>query len=193
MTLKKEIPDAFTDGERILVTTVQKVFNGITKFKLGPQSHSVGAIVLDDCHACIDSIQEGMKIILPKAHSAYLPILTIFSPDLKEQGGGTYADIEQGSYSAFLPVPYWAWTAQRDSVAAILAKHAKTDEIKYAWPLIKDSLQHCNCIISGESIEIEPLVPPLDLFGSYGQGKTSRLQRSATVTNDAFLVKGARP
>ena len=61
--------------------------------------------------------------------------------------------------------------------------------VKYAWPLIKDSLQHCNCIISGESIEIEPLVPPLDLFGSYAKAK-HRVFMSATVTNDAFLVKG---
>jgi hypothetical protein len=61
--------------------------------------------------------------------------------------------------------------------------------LKFTWPLIKDILQHCNCIISGNSIEIEPIVSPLDLFGSYANAK-HRVFMSATVTNDAFLVKG---
>jgi Rad3-related DNA helicase len=61
--------------------------------------------------------------------------------------------------------------------------------VKFAWPLLKDILAHCNCIISGSSIEIEPHLPPLDHFGSYTDAK-HRVFMSATVTNDAFLVKG---
>jgi replicative superfamily II helicase len=186
---EKDLPDAFSDSDQILVTTVQKVFNGWTKFGLGPQSQSVGYVVMDDCHACIDAIHQGMKITLPRTHGAYTSLLTLFSPDLKDQGAGTYAEIEQGEYKPFLPVPYWSWTEHQDNVATILAKHLKTDEIKYAWSLIKDSLQHCTCIVSGTSIEIEPHLPPLELFGSYANA-AHRVFMSATVTNDAFLVKG---
>ena len=185
----RDLPEAFTDGEQILVATVQKVFNGMTKFGLGPQAQAVGSLVMDDCHACIDAIRQGMKITLPRSHSAYDPLLALFNSDLKEQGVGTHAEIEQSEYKAFLPVPYWAWTEHRGNVATILAKHVRTDEIKYAWPLIKDALQHCTCIISGASIEIEPHLPPLELFGSYASAK-HRVFMSATVTNDAFLVKG---
>jgi replicative superfamily II helicase len=186
---EKDIPEAFTDGEQILVTTVQKVFNGITKFGLGPQSHSVGAMVMDDCHACIDAIHENIKITLKREHPAYQTLLALFGPDLKEQGAGTFAEIEQGDYKPFLPVPYWAWVTHQGSVAEILAKQTKTDAVKFAWPLLKDILAHCNCIISGSSIEIEPHLPPLDHFGSYTNAR-HRLFMSATVTNDAFLVKG---
>jgi len=188
-TTDKEIPEAFTDSEQILVTTVQKVFNGMTKFGLGPQSQSVGAIVMDDCHACIDAIHENLKITLKRDHPAYQPLLSLFGPDLKEQGAGTFAEIEQGDYKPFLPVPYWAWVTHQNSVAGILAKQAKTDAVKFAWPLIKDILAHCNCIISGSSIEIEPHLPPLEHFGSYIKAK-HRVFMSATVTNDAFLIKG---
>jgi Rad3-related DNA helicase len=55
--------------------------------------------------------------------------------------------------------------------------------------LAKDILVHCNCIISGANIEIEPHLPPLEHFGSYTNAK-HRVFMSATVTNDAFLVKG---
>ena len=113
----------------------------------------------------------------------------MFDSDLKEQGAGTHAEIHQGEYKSFLPVPYWAWNTHQSSVASILAKDARTDEIKYAWPLIKDALQHCTCIISGASLEIEPHLPPLELFGSY-TNTSHRVFMSATVTNDAFLVKG---
>ena len=185
----RDIPEAFTDAEKILVTTVQKVFNGITKFGLGPQSHSVGSMVMDDCHACIDAIHENIKITLKRDHPAYQPLLSVFGPDLKEQGAGTFAEIDQGEYKPFLPVPYWAWVAHQGSVAEILAKQARTDAVKFAWPLLKDILVHCNCIMSGSSIEIEPHLPPLDQFGSYTNAK-HRVFMSATVTNDAFLVKG---
>jgi Rad3-related DNA helicase len=89
-------------------------------------------------------------------------------------------------------VPYWAWVTHQSKVAEILAKQVRTDAVKFAWPLIKDILAHCNCIISGSSIEIEPRLPPLDHFGSYTNAK-HRVFMSATVTNDAFLVKGLGP
>jgi replicative superfamily II helicase len=185
----KEIPESFIDSEEILVTTVQKVFNGVTKFGLGPHSQSVGAIVMDDCHACIDAIHENLKITLQRDHPGYQPLVALFGPDLREQGSGTFAEIEQGDYRPFLPVPYWAWLTHQDTVANILAKHAKSDAIKFAWPVVKDILAHCNCLISGASIEIEPHLPPLEHFGSYTNAK-HRVFMSATVTNDAFLVKG---
>lgn len=81
------------------MTTVQKVFNGITKFGLGPHSHNVGAMVMDDCHACIDAIHDNIKITLKRDHPTYQPLLALFGPDLKEQGAGTFAEIEQGDYS----------------------------------------------------------------------------------------------
>ncbi|MGY2733859.1 helicase C-terminal domain-containing protein [Sphingomonas sp. UYP23] len=40
-------------------------------------------------------------------------------------------------------------------------------------------------------MEIEPYLPPLDAFGSYANAK-HRIFMSATVTDDAFLVKGLR-
>jgi hypothetical protein len=101
---------------------------------------------MDDCHACIDAIHEGMKITLPRTHSAYQALLALFGPDIKEQGAGTYAEIEQGDYGAFLPVPYWAWVTHQDNVATILANQAKTDEVKFAWPLMKDTLMHSSVV-----------------------------------------------
>ena len=63
--------------------------------------------------------------------------------------------------------------------------------IKFAWPLLKDMLRHCQCVISGIAAEIEPYVAPLSAFGTYWNAR-HRAFMSATVTDDAFLVKGVR-
>lgn len=63
------------------------------------------------------------------------------------------------------------------------------NSIKFAWPLLKDSIQDCLCVISGTDLEIAPYLPPLHLFGSHAKA-LHRVFMSATVTNDSFLIKG---
>jgi len=188
-TAENDLPTAFTDGDQILVTTVQKLFNGLTKFKLAPRAQPVGTLVMDDCHACIDAIRANCTLRLPRSHRAYGALLALFAPDLTDQGAGTTADIQAGQYDAVLAVPYWTWLERSNDVAAILARDRHTNEIKYAWPLLKDVLHDCTCIISGASLEITAHLPPLHRFGSYADAR-HRIFMSATVTNDAFLVKG---
>ena len=48
------LPDDFLNGKALLITSVQKMFNGRTKFQLGQQSMPVSYILMDDAHACID-------------------------------------------------------------------------------------------------------------------------------------------
>jgi hypothetical protein len=78
---------------------------------------------------------------------------------------------------------------RHEDVASILAKDSNTEEVKYTWPLLKDNLRDCICVMSGQAIQISPQLAPLHLFGSYS-GAAHRVFMSATVTNDAFLVKG---
>ena len=56
------LPDAFLNGEQILVTSVQKLFNGLTRFQLWKKSIPVGALLMDDAHACSDIIREQSRI-----------------------------------------------------------------------------------------------------------------------------------
>jgi replicative superfamily II helicase len=183
------LPDEFLNGNRLLVTSVQKLFNGLTKFGLNRQSLPVDTLLMDDAHACADTIREQCRIRIPSDEPAYDTLRTLFAADLEMQGIGTYADICNDKREALLPVPYWAWVAREAEIAGVLSTHASRDSIKFAWPLLKDMLRHCQCVISGAAVEIEPYIAPLSAFGSYW--KTShRVFMSATVTDDAFLVKG---
>lgn len=188
-TADEHLPTDFLDGSTILVTTVQKLFNGLTRFGLDAQSIPLGSVVLDDCHACIDSIKQACSIILPSSSKAYDEIVHLFENDLREQGAGTFADIRNGDFDALLAVPYWAWIEHGDSVTAILSKHKADTEIKFAWPLLRDMVTNCLCLVSGKSLEIVPYSPPLHKFGSFYESKY-RVFMSATVTDDSFLVRG---
>lgn len=186
-----DIPDDFSSGEKIFVTSVQKLFNGLTKFSIGARSTRVESVLMDDAHACADSIRRACSLKIPRDEHAYSEILSLFSHALTHQGVGTCADIENKRYGAYLPVPYWAWNDSVEEVARILSRHQDKRSIKFTWPLLKDRLEFCQCIISSDSIEIEPYIAPLDMFGSYWKA-THRIFMSATVTDDSFLVKGLR-
>ena len=188
-TADPELPDEFTSSKRILVTSVQKLFNGLTKFGLNRQSLAVDTVLMDDAHACADIIREACRIRIPSDEPAYGALRTLFAEDLEMQGVGTYADICNDKRYALLPIPYWAWLSREAEIAKILSANEGRKSIKYAWPLLKDILAHCQGVISGVAIEIEPHVPPLAAFGSYWKAK-HRVFMSATVTDDAFLVKG---
>jgi len=184
-----ELPDEFLSGEKILITSVQKLFNGLSKFGLYNRSVDVGTLLMDDAHACADTIREACRIRIPKDEPAYVAIKTLFANDLEQQGVGTYADIANGKRDALLQVPYWAWIERSSDVANILAAYTERKSIKFAWPLVKDILESCQCVVSGVAIEIEPRISPLTAFGSY-TNTAHRIFMSATVTDDAFLIKG---
>lgn len=184
-----ELPDDFLNSDKILVTSVQKLFNGLTKFGLDRKSVSVGTLLMDDAHACADTIREACRIRIPSDEPAYDALQTLFADDLEQQGLGTYADICNDKRDALLPVPYWAWIGREAEVVRILSAHADRKSIKFAWPLLKNILGHCQCVLSGAAIEIEPYIPPLAAFGSYADA-SQRIFMSATVTDDAFLIKG---
>ena len=184
-----ELPGDFLNSDKILVTSVQKLFNGLTKFGLSRKSISVGTLLMDDAHACADTIREACRIRIPSDEPAYDALQTLFADDLEQQGLGTYADICNDKRDALLPVPYWAWIGREAEVARILSADAERKSIKFAWPLLKNVLGHCQCVLSGAAIEIEPYIPPLAAFGSYADA-SHRIFMSATVTDDAFLIKG---
>lgn len=196
---ERELPDDFYNGKSLLITSVQKMFNGRSKFQLGQQSTPVSYVLMDDAHACIDAVRDAFSIRLERESPAYQRIVDLFSEALSNQGTGTFADIKLGNPDILLPIPYWDWQEKHAEVVKILSdavnaesgKKGKKESVWFVWPLLKDVIQNCQCVVSGHALEIAPHLPPLDEFGSFCKAK-HRIFMSATVTNDAFLVKGLR-
>lgn len=189
VSAEDDLPVEFTNGQAILVTHVQKLFNGKTKFRLRAQSQKVSTILMDDAHSCVEAIKNALTIKLGIDHKVYSKILALFDRELSEQGLGTHAEIKLNKPDSLLAIPYWAWSDKKAEVISIFSEYADDDPIKFAWPLLKDTFDQCLCVITGTELEIFPYHSPLQLFGTYSQAQ-HRIFMSATVTNDAFLVKG---
>ncbi len=185
----RAIPNDYFESKSILITTVHKLFNGLTKFGLNHKSEKAGCIVLDDSHACIDAIRNAFTITIKNDDEGYYGFLHLFETELEKQGLGTLFDIKNKNHDSFIQIPYWAWQDKHFEITNILSKHNSNPNIKFAWQLIKDSLKECQCIISGSHLEISPYLNPIDQFGTFSKAK-HRILMSATTNDDSFFIKG---
>jgi replicative superfamily II helicase len=185
----KELPEEFLNGTSILITHVQKIFNGLTKFGTGSKSLYVDTIILDDSHACIDSIKGALSINLKSDHPVYLELLNLFEEDIKYQGEGSFIEIQSKEFNTILPVPYWAWYEKKSQALEILSKYRSDKEILFAWQIIKDNLENCCCLFSGKELEISLYITPIWEFGSF-HNASQRILMSATNLDDSFFIKG---
>lgn len=185
----KSLPDQFLNSEKILITHVQKVFNGKSIFGIGGRFTKVNTIILDDSHACIDFINESFKIRVDKDHNLYERLLQLFEDDLREQGEGSFFEIKNGDSTTFLPVPYWSWQDKKSEVVKVLLEHANDTKVMFTWDLIKDNIDNCQCFFSGKELEISTFLSPVNQFGTFSKAE-HRILMSATTQNDSFFLKG---
>ena len=189
VSAENDIPNDFVEGKSVLITYVQKVFNGYSIFGIGNRSMNVGCIVLDDSHACIDSIVGACTIKIDTLSDAYLQIREIFENDLKTQGEGSYQDLLNNNSNVVLPIPYWCWQDNIERVTEILSRNSDDNNVKFAWPLLRDQLTDCFAYISNTRIEVTPMCLPINQFGIFNKAK-HRILMSATTQEDTFFIKG---
>lgn len=187
------LPIDFKSGKKILITYVQKVFNGRTIFGLDRQSVDINSVLLDDSHACIDSIRSSFTLRIRRDTSLYKDLLNLFSEDLKHQGPGDFLQIENmGRSSALLQIPYWAWLEKLDEVQKLIYNYVTETEdgnLYFSWPLLQNSLEICSAFVTSAGMEIVPDCSMIQRFNCF-TGAKQRIMMSATTQDDSFFVKG---
>lgn len=189
------LPNDFIEGRTILGVTVQKLFNGKSKFGLDNEYVSVGTVVLDDAHACIGSIRKAFTISLPRETDLYKKLLSLFWDDLAGQGEGTLHDVVENNLSStVISVPFWSWIDKSSDVTKLLSVlsscgDGELGDAIFAWPLLRDSMRDCQMFVSSKGIEIAPYLPRVSRFSSFAKA-SQRIIMSATTQDDSFFVKG---
>lgn len=178
----------FRSGENILVTTVHRLFNGRSIFGVGGEVKiRIGSIVIDDAHACINTINQQFRIDLSHDHRAYTEILKIVDTDLRKQSYPRYLDLKNNDPHATMEVPYWIWMDEQERIIESLHRHKEDDDLKFSYPLLEGVLSQCRCIINGQKLEIEPACPPTELIRAFSRAKR-RIYMTATLADDSVLV-----
>ena len=86
-----------------------------------------------------------------------------------------------------LRVPYWAWSDKQDAVIEILANHRYDDDIKWVWPLLKEELPLCQCLLTSSKVEIASRCLPISAVPSFARARR-RIYMTATLADDGVLV-----
>ncbi len=191
------IPQSFSNSEAILVTNCNKLFNGKSVFgvrgNLDREIVQIGAIVVDDAHKCLDIIRHSFSISVKRSNELgtnpiYDELWNLFEDSLRTQAAGTCTDIVNGSH-CLIAVPFWTWHEKVQDVLQILFTYKEiNNDIKFSWDLLKDHLDGCICIFSGDDLEISPRLLPIDAIPSFTEAER-RIFLSATLNEDSFLVK----
>lgn len=177
----------FLAGRAILVANVFKLFNGRSVFGIGQKKISIGCIVIDDAHACLNVVGEQFCIKSLAGSPIYEGLLNIFENGLKTQSSTNLLDLKANDPSAVMAVPYWEWQSHQDEVIALLHKYKNTPELEWNWPLIKDCIPLCSCVFGGSHLEIAPHFVPIECIPSFSDAKR-RIYMTATLADDTILV-----
>lgn len=177
----------YAAGEKICVVNVYKLFNGKSIFGVGSSQVNIGTVIIDDAHACVSTVTQQFRITLKNTHDAYKKILKALSEDLRGYSQARFLDIDASDPRAHVEVPFWSWDAHQGDILRALHEHRNDDELQFTYPLLKEILHQCRCVIGGQHLEIEPYFPATDLIQSFRRAKR-RIYMTATLADDSVIV-----
>ena len=186
-------PDSsdYQSNHAICVVNINKLVNSRSVFG-GPgsvRSHPVpiGSVVVDDAHACINTVEEATTVRIPVSQPAYGELLDLFAEDLSEQSPSGLAELQDQDPGVVMRVPMWAWANKQAQVVDSLHRHREEHELMFSWAFVKDHLRSCQAVFSGNYLEIQPMCPPTNTIVSLDQAKR-RLFLTATLPDDSVLI-----
>jgi len=179
----------FLSGKAILVANIFKLVNGRSVFGVGDEGAKIklSSLVIDDAHACLNHVEEQFTVNIPADTEAYSDLYSLFRTSLHDQCESKALEIEEGSYSSYLRVPYWVWQEKITDVSKILIQHNNEQYLKFTWPLIKEFPKLSNCVIDSRGIEITPHSIPIHMIPSIFEADR-KIFMSATLVDDSVLV-----
>lgn len=179
----------FISHSAILVITFQKLINGMSVFGVDGSFRSIldlGTIIIDDAHAALATAEDQFALNIPSSHEFYDQILALFADDLKKQSESIFREIKEGSSTALLRIPFWAWQEKQSQILEFITPFESTDLFKFQWPLMCDQFIIAIATITGESLDIRLPAPAIHKIPSFTRAKR-RIYLTATLADDAIL------
>jgi hypothetical protein len=181
----------FTNGKAILVANIHKLVNGKSVFGMRQSGNvKIGSIIIDDVHACLDTIEQRHTIFIESAHKLYGSIIKIFSVDREVSENQTFCDIigSQDPRHYYL-LPFWVWQKHSMNIYKLLTEPEFSSEpfVMFNLPLLRDNWKTCNCVISVRGIELTMKGIPNNKISSFEQAQR-RIFMSATLADDSVFV-----
>lgn len=189
----KPFPDEFLNAKSVLVANYHTLFNGKSRFGVrGKESISLGGLIIDDAHVGSNVLRDNFTIRIEAGGNTgdelYSTLASLFRHSFKELGQlGTFDDVVNGGDWNTLEVPYWAWQEKLEQTQSILRNEVE-NRLELEWPLLRDNLRFCHCLITKNSVAITPTFPLVDLIPSFADAQR-RIFMSATIPDDSEIIR----
>jgi hypothetical protein len=176
----------FTSGKSILVCNIHKLINGRSVFGVNERKIDIGSIIIDDAHACLDTVETQFTLTIPSNDDLYQELLKLFLPSIKEQSESKAIELKNSQPNTLALVPFWSWKNNLSEVRQLLVNNQNNANIEWQIPLLKEKLKLCRCVITEKSIEITPHIIPIDVIQSLESTKR-KIFMTATLVDDSIL------
>lgn len=181
----------FRNKEAILVINIHKLVNGMSVFGLRQSNNiKIGSIIIDDVHACLDTIEKQHTIFIKNNQNLYKKIIECVSKYQEVNDSQSFYDItdrKDPRYSYL--VPFWIWQKECKNVYKHISDPKYKDEevSLFKLPLMRDNWKTANCVISARGIEITLKGTPISKITSFEEAQR-RIFMSATLADDSVLI-----
>ncbi|WP_031482029.1 DEAD/DEAH box helicase family protein [Maridesulfovibrio frigidus] len=178
----------FQSGKAILVANIYKLVNGKSVFGVGDEGAKlkVSSLVIDDAHACLETVEDQFTIKIPSGCELYSELMALFMDSLVAECETKAIEIQEGDQSSSMLVPYWTWQDKITDIARLFVKHKYSNELKFVWPLIKEDILLCDCVVSSKEVEISPHAIPIHMIPSVVNAER-KVFMTATLVDDSIL------
>lgn len=179
----------YSEKKGILVMPIQALVNGKSVFGMrANRNYPLESVLIDDVHACLDTIVTQYTIRISKANELYNKVITVLADKWKSYNQQSYDNVVSFSdpvKSAL--IPFWIWKECADEVLRILKNKQDKEKCLFPLPLLEDNFAMCNCIITATAIEIAPLGISIDRIKSFANARR-RIFMSATLADDSVFI-----
>ena len=189
----------YSEGKAILVVNVHELINGKSVFGMRPsgRNYQIGCVLLDDVHACLDTISTQFSIRVSVEHKLYEELVNLIAEPWRAHSPKDFADIiEMKDPTKNTVIPYWIWQEKSNDIYKLLKQYERANDetIIFNLPLIQDILGHSSCVVAASEIEITPKGIPISKITSFNNA-SRRIFMSATLADDSVFVSalGLKP
>lgn len=177
----------FERGKSILVINIYELVNGKSKFGVEEKKINIDNLLIDDAHACLDTTEDQFTLKIDRQLECYSELYKLLKEDLQNYCEMKFLELEEGITSTYIQIPFWIWENKLSSIRKILLQHRNEKDLVYKYPLIKNNIKYCNCVIDTNNIEISPKFLPIDIIHSFNEAK-KRIFMTATLSDDTILA-----
>lgn len=173
-------------GEAITVCTYDKLFNGMSTFRREDVSFVPCALVADDAHSGVDTVRS--KYTLNLSGRLREKLINILDAPCLSYNRSLWSEIKDGDPKKSMEVPFWIWADLYSSVSDLLVDNKEEMGVLYEWDNVAGLLELTRCVVSGNKLEISPVLPDVSLHPAFNDAD-HRIFMSATLSDDSTLVK----